>query len=244
MTQVSRDCKPPLCPIIPSAETAAPPIETPADSHPSRPCKVLDKHPNPASSGVLQSPLQIRLEAPNRMPAADDTEAAALLAAGRAALMARLEALGIATTTVDHPAVFTVAESAQLERSLTGGHTKNLFLKDDKGALLLLIAESSTRVDLKSVSRRLGFSRFSFGKPELMQSVLGVTPGSVTAFAVMNAPPGSIRVAVDANLMRHGSVNCHPMTNTATTNIARDDLLRFIRSFGHEPVVVTVTADG
>ena len=178
------------------------------------------------------------------MTSADECAATARARSTRATLMARLESLGIKTTTVDHPPVFTVAESSELERNLPGGHTKNLFLKDEKGALALLVAESSTRVDLKAVARRLGCARFSFGKPDLMQSVLGVAPGSVTAFAVMNAAPGSIRVAIDAGLMRHDSLNCHPLINSATTNIARDDLLRFIRSFGHDPVVIPVTADG
>ncbi len=152
-------------------------------------------------------------------------------------LMQRLADLGIATRTVEHAAVFTVAESSELERQLPGGHTKNLFLKDDKGALWLVVAESATRVDLKALSRRIGSGRLSFGKPDLLREVLGVPPGSVTAFAVMNATAGRIRVVVDHNLMAHDTVNCHPLRNTATTNIGRDDLIRFMRACGHEPTV-------
>lgn len=165
-------------------------------------------------------------------PAAFDADAA------RAALFGRLAALGIETRTFEHPAVFTVEQSGDLERDIPGGHTKNLFLKDSKGALYLVIAESSTRVDLKALSQRLGAGRFSFGKPELLLEALGVTPGSVNAFAVMNDFEGRVSVVFDLRLTRHDTVNCHPMINTATTNIARDELLRFIRATGHEPRVV------
>jgi len=155
--------------------------------------------------------------------------------ASRQDLFARLAELGIATRTVEHEPLFTVAESSRLERELPGAHTKNLFLKDEGGELFLVVAKSSTRVDLKTLARTLGAGRFSFGKPELLMEALGVPPGSVTAFAVINDPKGRVRVVIDAELMKHDSMNCHPLENTATTNIARDDLLRFIRLSGHEP---------
>lgn len=160
----------------------------------------------------------------------------------RAGLFAYLDALGIASRTLDHPAVHTVAESSTIELDLPGAHTKNLFLKDDRGALLLIIAKSSTRVDLKRVSKTLPAGRLSFGKPELLLETLGVTPGSVTAFAVVNDPEARVRVIIDAELMAHDSVNCHPMENVATTNIAMADLLRFIRATGHEPHIMAVSA--
>jgi Ala-tRNA(Pro) deacylase len=84
--------------------------------------------------------------------------------------------------------------------------------------------------------------RFSFGKPDLLLDALGVTPGSVTAFAVANDREGRVRVVVDEALMAEDSVNCHPLENTATTNIASNDLLRFIRSTGHDPSVVALSA--
>lgn len=161
--------------------------------------------------------------------------------ATRQDLFARFAELGIETRTFEHEAVFTVAESSKIERELPGAHTKNLFLKDDKGALFLVIAQSSTRVDLKALSRTLGAGRFSFGKPELLMEVLGVPPGSVTAFAVINDAAQRVSVIVDSDLMAHDSINCHPLENTATTNIARDDLLRFIRSCDHEPRIATLT---
>jgi Ala-tRNA(Pro) deacylase len=155
--------------------------------------------------------------------------------ATRDQLFARLAALGIATRTIEHDPVFTVAESDKLDRELPGADTKNLFLKDDRGALFLVIAKTTTRVDLKGLARTLGAGRFSFGKPELLMATLGVPPGSVTAFALINDGEQRVRVVFDSELMHHDKINCHPLENTATTNIARDDLLRFIRACGHEP---------
>jgi Ala-tRNA(Pro) deacylase len=158
--------------------------------------------------------------------------------ATRSDLFARLDQLGIATTTVDHQAVFTVAESTGLERSLPGGHTKNLFLKDAKDRLFLVIAQSTMPVDLKTLHKTLGCARLSFGKPELLMQVLGVPAGSVTAFSLINDTEHRVSVVVDAALMGHASINCHPLENTATTNISRDDLLKFIRACGHDPRIV------
>lgn len=155
--------------------------------------------------------------------------------ATRQDLFARLAQLGIETRTVEHEPLFTVAESSKLERELPGAHTKNLFLKDDGGELFLVVARAETRIDLKALAKALRAGRFSFGKPELLMQALGVPPGSVTAFAVINDPERRVRVVIDAELMQDDCVNCHPLENTATTNIARDDLLRFIRSCGHEP---------
>lgn len=160
----------------------------------------------------------------------------------RAQLLAHLDELGIETKTVEHPPAFTVAQSHTIGIPLPGAHTKNLFLKDDKGTLVLVIAKSTTTVDLKSLAKRLGAGRFSFGKPELLMSTLGVTPGSVTAFAVVNDAARRVKVVIDQALMAEDSVNCHPLENTATTNIARDDLLRFIRSTGHDPRIMALTA--
>lgn len=156
----------------------------------------------------------------------------------RAELMQRLSELGIRTVTVDHAPVFTVSESETLEREIPGGHTKNLFLKDNKGAMYLVVAASHTAVDLKALARRLGAGRFSFGKPDLLMEVLGVTPGSVTAFAAISDRDHRVSVVVDDRLMQHETVNCHPLDNAATTNIARDDLFRFLSACGHAPQVM------
>ncbi len=154
-------------------------------------------------------------------------------------LFDHLHIRGIKTETIEHPAVFTVAESQSLERDLPGGHTKNLFLKDAKGRLFLIIAECSTDINLKAVHKTIGCARLSFGKPDLMRDVLGVEPGAVTAFAVINDREKRLdQVIFDERLMHFDTINCHPLVNTATTAIARDDLLAFIRECGHQPRIV------
>lgn len=154
-------------------------------------------------------------------------------------LMALLRQAGIATATVDHAAVFTVAESQALRGAGGGGHSKNLFLKDRKGNLFLLVAEENAAVDLKRIHEILGGQgKVSFGSAELLREVWGVEPGSVTPFGAINDKEGRVTVALDATLLRHDRVNFHPLTNTATTSIAPDDLLKFLRATGHEPLVV------
>lgn len=154
-------------------------------------------------------------------------------------LCAHLTSQGIAFHRLDHEAVFTVAESKALRGTIDGHHTKNLFLKDKKGRLFLVSALESTRIDLKRLHATLGASgRLSFGTAELLQQKLGVTPGSVTAFAVINDRAGDVTMVLDANLMSGEAMNFHPLINTATLRIARDDMLAFLRGTGHEPLIV------
>ena len=162
--------------------------------------------------------------------------------ATRQDLFARLDELGIATRTLDHEAVFTVAESSRLERELPGGHTKNLFLKDKKDRLFLVVALGHAHIDLKTLHKKLGADRLSFGRPELLMEVLGVAAGSVTPFALINDKLRRVTVILDADMMRHERLNYHPLENTATTNIAREDLVSFIRACGHEPRILAVAA--
>jgi Ala-tRNA(Pro) deacylase len=160
--------------------------------------------------------------------------------ATRPDLFAYLDKLSIPTRTVEHPPVFTVEESEKLDREMEGGHTKNLFLKDAKGRLFLVVAEARASIDMKSLHKVLDCARLSFGRPELLQEVLGIAPGSVTAFAVLNDKAGLVSVIIDESLMGFETINCHPLVNTATTNIGRDDLLRFMRATGHEPRIVAL----
>ncbi|MCS0495213.1 prolyl-tRNA synthetase associated domain-containing protein [Ancylobacter mangrovi] len=156
-------------------------------------------------------------------------------------LFARLADLGIATTTIEHPPLFTVEDSQKLRGDIPGGHTKNLFLKDKKGNLFLVVVDEEARVDLKSLHAPLGAaSRLSFGSAELLEEVLGVKPGAVTAFGPVNDAAGRVTVVLDAVLLEHEVINCHPLVNTATTAIGRDDLVRFLRATGHEPVIMDV----
>lgn len=159
----------------------------------------------------------------------------------RAKLFARLEELGIASTTVEHQPMFTVEQSKSLRGNIPGAHTKNLFLKDKDDRMALVIAKEDTRLDLKALAERLGLGRFSFGKPELLLAVLGIEPGSVTAFALINETSRQLSaVVVDETLMSFSEVNCHPLINSATTRIATEDLIRFIEACGHTPRVLAL----
>ena len=172
---------------------------------------------------------------------ANPAPAAAAPHLGRAGLLALLDRLGIASETFDHPAVFTVGESRTLKREIPGGHSKNLFLKDKKGRLFLVVAEAEAAIDLKRLHETIGASgRLSFGSAELLGEVLGVLPGSVTPFAVANDRERRVQVGLDAGLMAHERVNFHPMENTATTGVAREDLVRFLEATGHAPRVLAL----
>jgi len=166
------------------------------------------------------------------------------MAATPADLFALLDRLGIAHATVSHAPMFTVEQSRELRATVAGGHTKNLFLKDKKGALFLVVAQEDTAVELKGLHRRLGASgRFSFGSAELLRESLGVEPGAVTPFAVMNDSAGGVAVILDADMMVHDILNFHPLDNTMTTTVGRDDLVRFLEATGHVPRVMGLTAE-
>lgn len=163
-------------------------------------------------------------------------------------LMRRLGELGIPATTRRHEPLFTVEDGRHLHEGLPGGHCKSLFLKDKKGALWLVVALHDTRVDLKGLQKALGAARFSFAKPDLLMEVLGVTPGAVTPFALINAEGGArdatLSVVLDARMLAEDIVNYHPLTNDATTAISPGDLLRFIREMGYEPAILDIGALG
>ena len=153
-------------------------------------------------------------------------------------LFAHLEGLGIRTRTVQHPPVFTVEEAKALRGDLPGAHIKNLFLRNKKGEMWLVVAEESRPIDLKALGERLGAGRLSFGSPERLMSYLGVVPGAVTPFALINDRQGEVRVAIDKAILEQDPVNCHPLANDMTTAIAPRDLLAFIESSGHKPTIL------
>jgi Ala-tRNA(Pro) deacylase len=157
-------------------------------------------------------------------------------------LMAFLAKLGIETTTLDHPAVFRVGEGEEIKAALAGAHTKNLFLKDAKDQLWLISAEGHAQVDLKRLHHVIGSARLSFGNAALMEETLGVTPGSVTAFGLINDTAHRVRFVLDRTLAEAGFVNFHPLTNTATTTIAAADFRRFLAAIGVTPLVVDFAA--
>ncbi len=162
--------------------------------------------------------------------------------ASRQDLLDLLSELNIESTTTDHEAVFTVEESSKIKQSIPGGHTKNLFLKDQKGKYFLIVAEGTAQIKLNSVHGLIGASgRVSFGKPEALMELLGVLPGSVTAFAPMNDTKNQVKVIIDEPLLRYEQINCHPLTNEATTTISKSDLLRFLEHVNHAPQIVQLS---
>ncbi len=160
--------------------------------------------------------------------------------ARESALYARLAALGIAFETHEHAPVFTVEEARALRGALPGGHTKNLFLKDKRGQLWLVVLREELRVDLNRLARLLGAARFSFGSPALLEETLGVPPGAVTPFALINDVAHKVRVVLDDAMLASDPLNFHPLRNDRTTAISANDLQRFLRAGGHDPVVATL----
>jgi Ala-tRNA(Pro) deacylase len=160
----------------------------------------------------------------------------------RTDLFAFLDAHGVAHSTLDHPPVFRVEEGLEIKAALPGGHTKNLFLKDAKGQLWLISALGDTAIDLKRLHTVIGSGRLSFGSPELMAQTLGVTPGSVTAFGLINDVDRRVRFVLDAALAQADPVNFHPLSNDATTAAPTAGLLRFCAELGVTPMIVDFDA--
>lgn len=151
------------------------------------------------------------------------------------ALLARFDSLDIAHRAVTHPPLFTVEQSKELRGEMPGGHTKNLFLRNKKGAMWLVTCLEDRDVDLKTLGEQLGAGRLSFGKPERLMRYLGVLPGAVTPLAVINDTAGQVELAIDSALLAHDPVNVHPLTNDMTVALSPGDLLRFLEAVNHPP---------
>ncbi len=178
-----------------------------------------------------------------------ETESAeAALPTSPEALLARLEELGIAAKTVTHPPVYTVEEAKALRGELPGSHIKNLFLRNKKGRMWLVTCLEDREVDLKALGERLEAGRFSFGSAERLMTYLGVQPGSVTPFAVINDKNHDVTMVLDQGVMEGGPeggpVNCHPLVNTMTTAVSPEDLVRFLEAEGHAPQMLDMGAAG
>jgi Ala-tRNA(Pro) deacylase len=160
-----------------------------------------------------------------------------------AELFAFLAELGINVSTMRHPPLFTVADSQALRGEIAGGHTKNLFLKDKKDNFFLVTVGEEAVVDLKQIHHLIGASgKVSFGKPEMLMELLGVTPGAVTVFGVINDTAQRVKLILDEELMTHSLINAHPLTNEATTSIGAHDLLKFVKATGHDAAILKVSA--
>jgi len=156
----------------------------------------------------------------------------------RDVLFERLVALGIETETVTHLPVFTVEEAKAHRVRHDGTHVKNLFVRNKKGAMWLVVLDEDRAVDLKELGRRIGAGHLSFGSPDRLRRHLGVEPGSVTPLSALMDTEGLVQVVLDAKVLTRDPVHCHPLTNDHTTAIRGEDLVRFLRATGHEPVVL------
>jgi Ala-tRNA(Pro) deacylase len=156
-------------------------------------------------------------------------------------LLARLAELGIAVRTVEHPPVFTVEEARRSRGDLPGTHTKSLFLRDKKGAMWMVVCLESRAVDLKDLASRIGAKHLSFGSPERLLRHLGVIPGAVSPFAVVNDVERVVQVVLDREVLARDPVNLHPLDNTKTAAITAADLLRFLEAEGHAPQVIDLS---
>jgi Ala-tRNA(Pro) deacylase len=160
--------------------------------------------------------------------------------AAAADVLAKLKALGIDAATADHPPVFTVEEAKALRGELPGAHTKNLFVRDKKGVMCLVVALEDRQVDLKELAGKVGLKRISFGSADRLMKFLGVIPGAVTPFAVINDHGGVVSVALDRGLQGHEFWNFHPVDNSKTTTIRGADMVRFLEAVGHPPAWIDV----
>jgi Ala-tRNA(Pro) deacylase len=161
---------------------------------------------------------------------------------GRARLAALLRRIGVTVMEAEHPPVFTVEEAAAHPHGLPGEDTKNLLLRDVKGALFLVTLRADRRADLKTLPALLGAKRFSFANAETLLDTLGVIPGAVTPLALMNDTARRVTFALDRALAEAPRIICHPLVNTASVSIATADLMRFLASLGVEPRIIDLDA--
>ena len=162
--------------------------------------------------------------------------------ATREELFSKLDELEIVHETYDHAPVFTVEESAEIKSKMPGGHSKNLFLKDKAGDFFLICAQSDTPIKINKLHPVLGCKRLSFGKPEALLEKLGVTPGSVTLFSILNDSKCEVTLIIDKRLTDHELVNFHPLLNDATTAISSKDMIVFAKATGHDPMIIDLAS--
>jgi Ala-tRNA(Pro) deacylase len=156
-----------------------------------------------------------------------------------APLLARLAELEISVKIHRHPALHTVAQSQALRGAMPGGHIKNLFLRDKNRNKWLVTVPEDAQVDLKALRHVIGASgNLSFGNADLLVECLGVEPGSVTPFAVMNDTAGDVTMVLANGVLEQDPINAHPLHNEATAAITRDDLLHFLKACGHPAEII------
>lgn len=159
------------------------------------------------------------------------------------AIYSLLDQLAIPYQRVDHPSVFTCEEASKLLPDLPAAKTKNLFLRDPKSErLFLVVSPEDHRVDLKALATMLGVKRLSFGSPERLDAVLGLTPGSVTLLAMVRDREKAVELVVDEAIWQAEQMQCHPLVNTATLIIRLNDVRRLLTHLDREAIVMRLPA--
>ncbi len=153
-------------------------------------------------------------------------------------LLAVLDGLGIPYDLHHHRAVFTVAESEEVDGKIPGTHCRNLFLRDKKKNNFLVVLQNATEVDIKKLPDLIGSDRLSFGSSERLWEYLGVRPGSVCPYSIINDTGGQVKICLDKSMMETDLVNYHPLLNTMTIGVKPADLIRFIENCGHVAHIV------
>lgn len=153
-------------------------------------------------------------------------------------LLKILDDIGIEYVNKEHPAVFTVEEAALHQDGIEGAHSKNLFFKDKKKNLFLVVTLADKPIKIKEVAKLIGGKNMSFGKPDLLMEVLGMIPGAVTPFAAVNIKDHDVKIVLDEEMMENDLLNFHPLTNTATTTIKSQDLVKFLEHCGQAPEII------
>jgi Ala-tRNA(Pro) deacylase len=153
-------------------------------------------------------------------------------------LLTLLADIGIEYTNHEHPPVFTVEEAARHQDGIQGAHSKNLFFKDKKKNLFLVVTLADKPVNIKDLAKKIGGNNLSFAKPDLLMEVLGMIPGAVTPFAAVNIRDHAVKIVLDQDLMAHELLNFHPLENTATTTIRSQDLVKFLEHCGQMPEII------
>ena len=157
------------------------------------------------------------------------------------AVAARLDALGIASTRHDHPPVATVEEAVRHWADIPATHCKNLFLRNQKGDRhYLVIVEHAKRVDLRRLAEQIGDGKLSFASPERLKTYLGLTPGSVSPFGLINDSSRAVRVVIEGDLKAATRLSFHPNINTVTLTIAGADFTRVLEACGNIAQYVSV----
>ena len=150
-------------------------------------------------------------------------------------LMATLTSMDISFTTHTHPPLRTVEDAKAFRGDLQGAHIKNLYLRDRKKRNFLLVAEEDKAIDLKALPGLIGSDRLSFGSADRLFEMLGVRPGAVSPFTLINDPNHKVRLVLDANLVDQSCLFAHPLVNDMTLGISGADLMRFFTHTGHDP---------